>query len=241
VITSNLPRIREATRQFGWINGVLYLLDRLCAAISRGKIRLYKYYLVAQPVPQKPWLAAKRGATLEVRQISRSDPLIKAVPRPEWAIAYRFDQDAICLAQLKAGEFIGCFWMTLGPYREDEVRCRYIPLPEGASAWDFDVYLHADQRNGIAFLKLWDEANRFYRERNVRWSLSRISAFNTQSMLSHGRMGAKRMGAVTFIQFGFHQVSLATVFPYVHFSSGPESYPTYALNPERTGADGSRN
>jgi hypothetical protein len=231
--------MQEATRQFGWINGFLYLFDRLCGALSHGRIRLYKYYLVAQPVPQKRWLTPQRGANIEVRRITPSDPLIKSVPRPEQAIAYRFDQDAICLAELKADVFIGCFWFTLGPYQEDEVRCRYVPLPEGISAWDFDVYVDAEQRNGIAFLKLWDEANRFFRDRNVRWSLSRISAFNRNSMLSHGRMGAKCMGAVTFVRFGSSQLSLATVSPYVHCSTGPESYPTFVLNPERTGAQAS--
>lgn len=235
MINFGSSRIREATRQFGWINGILYLLDRFCSVISHSRIRIFKYYLVAQPIPRTPWLNAKRGAGLEVRQVLRSDPLIAEVPRPEWAIAFRFDQEAVCLAALKSGRFIGCFWMTLGPYREDEVRCRYVPLPEGRSAWDFDVYLDEEQRNGIAFLKLWDEANRFLRARNVLWSLSRISAFNRQSLLSHARMGAKRMGAVTFFLFGSCQVSVATVPPYVHVSTGAASYPTYALDPEHYG------
>lgn len=229
--------VQEAIQQFGWTNGFLYLSGRLLATISRSRIRLYKYYLVAQPVPQKNWLTPGRGASLEVRQISRADPLIKSVPRPEQAIDYRFDQGAICLAELKAGTFIGCFWCALGPYLEDEVRCRYIPLPVGASAWDFDVYLDSGQRNGIAFLKLWDEANRFYRDRNIRWSMSRISAFNRHSLLSHGRMGAKRMGSATFLMVGSVQVSLATVRPYVHVSFGPDSYPTFALNPEWSSAN----
>ena len=229
--------VQEAIHQFGWADGSLYLLDRLLSVISRSRLRLHKYYLVAQPVPQSQWLTTRRGQTLEVRQIARHDPLVGAVPRPEWAIDYRFDQGAICLVELNEGTFIGCFWCTLGPYLEDEVRCRYIPLPEGLSAWDFDVYLDPSQRNGVAFLKLWDEANRFFRDRNIRWSMSRISAFNKPSILSHGRMGAKRMGSATFLLIGSIQVSLTTMPPYLHLSSGPDSYPTLTLNPERTSAD----
>jgi hypothetical protein len=229
-----VQRFRHTILELGWLNGFLYALGRGLAAISRGRVRLYRYYFVAQPIPDKRWLSPKRGAALQVRRVTESDSLSKEFPRPEWAIPYRFKQGAICLAELKAGECIGFLWFTMGPYQEDEVRCRYVPFPEGKSAWDFDVYLHPEHRNGIAFLKLWDEANTFLAARGICWSLSRISAFNKNSIFSHARMGAKRIGIATFLSIGSFQICAATAKPYFHFSTHPESFPVFVLDPERT-------
>jgi hypothetical protein len=225
-------RIQETIRRLGWLNGCLYALDRLLAIVSRGRARLHKYYFVAQPISEKRWLPAQRGANLEVRRVTESDPIVKEFPRPDWAIPYRFKQGAVCLAGFKAGELIGFLWFTLGAYQEDEVHCRYVPLPAGKSAWDFDVYLHPEHRNGIAFLKLWDEANSFLAARDIRWSLSRISAFNRRSMLSHARMGARRIGVASFLTIASCQLSVATVRPYFYFSRHPDSFPIFALDPE---------
>lgn len=231
-----LRRVRETMRQLGWLNGCLLALDRLLAGISGRRARLYKYYFVAQPVAQKRWLPAQRGANLEIRRVTASDPVVAQFPRPAAAAAYRFGQDAVCLAEFKAGVCIGFIWFTLGPYQEDEVRCRYVPLPAGEAAWDFDVYLQPEQRNGIAFLKLWDEANLFLAARKIRWTLSRIEAFNSGSVLSHARMGAARIGAATFLRLGPCQISLASVRPHFHLSIRPDSFPTFALDPGRAAA-----
>jgi hypothetical protein len=107
-----------------------------------------------------------------------------------------------------------------------------VPLPAGKSAWDFDVHVEPEYRTGIAFLRLWDEANRFLAARQIQWSLSRISAFNSGSMLSHARMRAERLGAVTFLSVGPWQIAASTVAPYLHFSMHASSFPTYALHAE---------
>lgn len=237
MVEPTLGRIRQTIRRLGWLNGCLFALDRLLAGISRDRVRLHKYYFVAQPISGKRWLPPQRGASLEVRRVTESDPIIKEFPRPDWAIPYRFKQGAICLAELRAGKFIGFLWFTLGPYQEDEVRCRYVPLPAGESAWDFDVYLHPEHRNSIAFLKLWDEANSFLAARKIRWSLSRISAFNRSSMLAHARMGASSIGAATFLSIGSRQISTATVPPYFHFSAHPDSFPIFTLKPRQARND----
>ena len=226
-------RFRQTIHELGWLNGCVYGLDRLLGAISSGRVRLHKYYFIAQPIPEKRWLPPQRGATLEIRHVTASDPVIKEFPRPEGVAFYRFRQGANCFAVFKADKFIGFLWLTLGPYQEDEVRCRYIPLPEGKSVWDFDVYLHPEHRNGIAFLKLWDAANSFLTKRRIRWSLSRISAYNRGSLLSHTRMGAKRIGSVAFLSLGSYQISAATVRPFFHLTTRPDSFPVFALNPEQ--------
>ena len=228
-----MRRFKNAIDQLGWRNGCTYLIARLLSVISAECLALHKYYFVAQPVTQKRWLSARRGASIVVTKISPSDPIIKAFPRPQAVIASRFGQGAICLVALKADEFIGFLWLTLGPYQEDEVRCRYIPLPKDSTAWDFDVYLHPEHRTGIAFMKLWDEANSLLTDRQVHWSLSRISAFNGNSMHSHARMGARRIGSAVFFSIGTLQLSFATVSPYVFVSTRRDCFPIFALDAQR--------
>jgi hypothetical protein len=146
---------------------------------------------------------------------------------------YRFSQGAVCLAALNGGDCIGFLWISFGPYLEDEVRCRYIPLPQGEAAWDFDVYVYPEHRNSLVFLRLWDEANRYLAARGVRWSLSRISAFNPGSMASHARMGTRRIGSAVFLSIGPLQVSMATVTPRFFLSWKPDRIPSFALSAER--------
>jgi hypothetical protein len=224
--------VASGFRQFGWLDGSLRLLNRLLVRASRGRVRVHKYVFVAQPVSTKRWLSGRRGAAIEVRQVGASDPLVKVLPRPAWAIPYRFEQGAICFAALKDGDCVGFLWLLLGPYQEDEVRCRYIPLPQGKASWDFDVYVYPEHRNSLVFLRLWDEANRFLAARGVRWSLSRISAFNAGSMSSHTRMGAKRIGTAVFLSIGSWQISGATVRPHFSVSVRRDSFPAFALNAE---------
>jgi hypothetical protein len=233
-LLSRAMGIGHTIRHLGWLNGFLYALARVLVIVSGNRAHIHKYYLVAQPVAKKCWLPPHRGQGFEIRQVAAFDPLVSQFPRPEWAAPYRFNQGAVCIAALKAGKFVGFLWLTLGPYREDEVRCRYVPLPPGKSAWDFDVHVEPEHRNGIAFLKLWDEANRFLAAHQIQWSLSRISAFNSGSILSHARMGTQRVGILTFLSIGSWQIATSTVPPLFHFSTHASSFPTYALNAEES-------
>jgi hypothetical protein len=225
--------ISQTIRQLGWLNSCLYALARLFAVVFGNRVGIHKYYFVAQPVAERRWLPPHRGQSFEIRQVAEFDDVVGQFPRPEWVAPYRFDQGAVCLAAMKSGTLVGFLWLTLGPYREDEVRCRYVPMPLGKSAWDFDVHVDPEYRNGIVFLKLWDEANRFLTAHRIQWSLSRISAFNSGSILSHARMAAQRIGAATFLSIGSWQIAASTVHPYLHLSTHPGSLPTYALNPEQ--------
>lgn len=232
-LRARVARIGQAVGQLGWMNACVYALARLTEMVFGNRVRIHKYYFVAQPVAKASWLPPRRGQGIEIRRVAESDPLIGQFPRPNWAAAYRFRQGAVCFAALKEGALAGFLWLTLGPYQEDEVRCRYVPLPAGKSAWDFDVYVEREHRNGIAFLKLWDEANGFLSAHQFQWSLSRISAFNSGSILSHAKMGTRRIGVATFLCLGSWQIAASTIPPHVHFSTGGGSFPTYALNPEQ--------
>lgn len=222
-------RLATTYRQLGWLDGSLYLLAATLERLTRGRARVHKYCFVAQAVGEAR-LAGRRGSAIEVREIGPADPLLSEFPRPPQVMPYRFSQGAVCLAAFKHGQCAGFLWMVLGPYAEDEVRCRYVPLPEGEACWDFDLYVYPEHRGGLVFARLWDEANRYLAARNVRWSLSRISAFNAGSLQSHRRMGAKPLGSAIFFCAGSWQVFAGTMAPYVRVSRRPDAFPTLALH-----------
>lgn len=210
--------------------GILYLLTR---ALEGTPFGLYCYHIVAQPVPGGPLLPAGRGRSIEVRELKPGDPAFAQLPLTADVLERRFSQNAICLGAFKNGAAIGCLWLCIGPYDEDEVRCRFIPQPAGRAAWDFDVYLHPEHRLGLGFARLWDEANRRLRESGVAWSMSRISTLNLKSLAAHRRLGIRQLGTATFVRFGRAQLMMTLLPPYIHLSAGPGSIPALLLQVPR--------
>ncbi|MEO5655294.1 MAG: hypothetical protein ABIR00_04840 [Nitrosospira sp.] len=211
------------------------MLNRLLVAVSKGTLRLYKYNLMAQPVAKTSLLPPGRGKKIEIRLIHEHDEITRQFPRPAAAIQARFKLGAKCLVAFKDGQFIGFLWLSLGSYQEDEVRVRYIPLPAGRTAWDFDVYVAPDFRFGLTFPRLWDEANRLLMENNILWSCSRISAFNSGSLGAHARLGSVSLGSAIFFYVSRWQITLASISPYFHLSSHSGSFPEFRLNTQGFG------
>lgn len=232
-----IDRIARNVRELGWKDAFFYMLCRILAVF---RWRLFRYALVAQPVPEKPLLDPRRGASLTVREVAADDPAMKAMPLSPEVVAYRRQQGAHCLGLFHGEQMIGCLWFCLGPYDEDEVRCRFTPSPPERTAWDFDVYLHPKYRGGFGFLRLWDAGNAFLRERGRQWSCSRISAFNRSSILAHERMGARRLATATFLLFGTFQIMFASLSPYVRFSFRSGDLPTLILQTPSLDATGIR-
>lgn len=149
-------------------------------------------------------------------------------------IRHRAAQQAICLGAFAGEQMIGCLWLCLGPYSEDEVRCRFIPDPPDRCSWDFDVYLKPEFRPGLGFAKLWEEANRFLSGRGIVWSMSRISALNLHSIASHRRLGLRHLGSAIFLRFRRVQLALSSIRPHVHLSLSDASVPEFVLRaPDR--------
>lgn len=136
---------------------------------------------------------------------------------------------AVCLAAENRDRFIGFIWLKEVEYPEDEVRCNYLLEPRGVSAWDFDVYIDPAFRFGRTFVRLWDCANAWLRERGYRWSLSRISAFNPESIAAHDRLGTRRIGSAIFLRLGELQVAFLDRAPFVHVGWGGDQTPTLRL------------
>lgn len=220
-------RFKALLAQFGYLNGSLYLLDRALEKLFAGRARIYKYYFVAQPVPHAALLAADPKASIQFRQLGANEA--KALARPPEVIEDRLAQGAICIAGFKNAELAGFIWLLCGSYREDEVRCRFTPRPQADAAWDFDVYVAPRFRLGRFFVRLWEQANDYLRARSIRWTISRISAFNSASVSTHAKLGAVTLGWAVFLKCGSCQLMLSDLKPYVHVSFNAHSVPEILL------------
>jgi hypothetical protein len=220
-------RIMHTVKQIGWFNGMLYGVALLVQRATRGRWRLHKYRIVAQPVAASS-LCGQRGKQIEIRHACSASDLPDGFPRRPEVIRQRYGQHAQCLAAFRDGHFAGCLWLCNGPYQEDEVRARFIPLAFDA-AWDFDVNVLPEHQLGLVFARLWDEANRLLSRHGVHWSCSRISAFNRASLAAHARIGTLHLGHALFLCCGSWQWMASTHAPYFHLSCSPDSFPKFRL------------
>ncbi len=217
-------------RELGVLGGSLFACSRVLSRLSGGRVRLFAYHLVAQPVRAERSLPARRGRAIKVREIGLEEALTLPVARPRCVLEDRFAQGARCLMASADGRFLGYLWFLVGPYEEDEVRCRFVPLPERQTAWDFDVFVEPSARLGFAFPRLWDEANQIFSSMGVRWSISRISVFNPGSLASHQRLGLARLASAVYLSAGRVQLMVASARPYVHLTWRASSRPVMQLS-----------
>ena len=216
-------RLHRTVTQLGWLNAALYLLGRVLESLSGGRWRLYRYVFVAQHLPPSP-LCAERGRDIDVRLLPTLAEIPAAYPRPAEVLRQRYAQGAQSLAAFRGATLIGFLWFLFDAYQEDEVRARYL-LGSSHSTWDFDVWVRPEDRLGWAFRRLWETARQMLRSHAVRWSCSRISAFNPGSLSAHARIGTVRLGSATFICCGDWQWMIASLAPYFHLSRHPASFP----------------
>ena len=215
----------ESVRELGWSNGCLYLFSRVLEKGTCGRVKLYKYYFVAQPVNLDTRTTQAGGRGLSVIKADFSHPIVRRFPRPPEVIEQRFRDGAICFVVLRGEEFGGFLWLQEGQYREDEVRCIYRPLPSDLAVWDYDVYVEPRFRLTRCFTRLWEAAHAYLRAKGYRWTMSRISGFNRQSLLSHERLGATFLGSGIFLTIAGLQLALLTTRPFFHLSLSPSSAP----------------
>lgn len=222
-----LAAIKRTFHELGSLNAVLYYLSEIMLRTSGRRARIVRYCLVAQPVPKNPLLTRTDANTI-IRRIFSGDPLISAFPRAPDIIDMRLARGDTCLAATVNGKFAGFLWIAFNGYDEDEVRCRYDLLGEQIS-WDFDVHVEPRFRLGRTFLRLWDAANELLRDKGIRWSISRISAFNPASLNSHARLGTRLLGNASFVILGPLQLSfIGNWLP--HFSLLDTSRPKLTLH-----------
>lgn len=217
-----LPDQQGTAGAAGILDTVLYGLDRSLRSLTRGRARLVSYFLVAQPVPEPVHRRDRKPSRMTVRRAEQEELRTLPFPRPESIIEHRLDQQAVCFVAFLDETLIGFLWLVPGEYREDEVRCRFRPVPEGRGAWDFDVYIAPEHRLGRAFARLWEAANAWLRAQGFRWTMSRISSFNAASIASHRRLGARFVGRAIFLRFGRTQLAWSSGGPLLHCSRTSE-------------------
>lgn len=205
-------------------HGLLYLVQRAVAAL-RLPVAVHAYLIVEQPTGNAPRLVGRRARAYTSRPIEDGDPAFADMPLDAATIAFRRAQGARCLGLFREGRLAAYIWFCLEGYDEDEVRCRFRPLPPDETAWDFDVYVLPEFRNGLAFAALWDHADAALRAAGRTRSMSRISAFNTQSRASHRRLGAVELARASFVRMGSFQLMVASRRPWLHVGFGPKSRP----------------
>jgi len=226
--------MRSDARALGWSAYVVYAASRALCRLSRGRIELLMYRLVAQPIVAQPRVAPGRGATrAEFKRIERDDPLVAQVPRPTKVIAQRFIDGATCYGAVLDGGLAAFIWIAERQYLEDEARCLYRIDPTTSAVWDYDIYVRPDLRAGRLFGRLWDYVNATLGSSGYRWSISRISAFNAASLAAHRRLDARILGTCVFLAIGRTQVSFSSIAPYLHVALNESSFPTLRLSPPR--------
>lgn len=221
--------IRESVRAVGAWSTLLYTLRRLCA-IARLPVRIHSYRLVVQPLAPSPRLPARRAARFTSRLLPPGDPDLLLLPADRAVLNRRFALGAECLALYREGVLVATFWFVVGPYLEDEVRCRFVPLPAGRCSWDFDVYVDPNHRMTGAFAALWDAADAELARRGVVASLSRISAFNAASLRGHASLGAAPVGRADFLTLGPLQVMRTQGRPWLDIGWGARSVPSLRVD-----------
>lgn len=224
-------RLSASVEKLGLGNGLLYAFGQALKRATGGRARLIRYVLVAQPVPLAGDVQCRPSPKNPIRIVEPGDPLVQQFPRARPVIARRFDAGSLCFAAESGGQFSGFLWLARNAYDEDEVRCRYELAQPECSAWDFDVYVKPAFRIGRTFARLWDAANGHLGAQGVRWSFSRISAFNPASLASHARLGVRTLHTATFLCLGPLQIAVIGAPPFVHLSVSAASRPVLRLHP----------
>jgi hypothetical protein len=216
--------------QLGWVDGPLYVLSRMLERATGGRVRLIRYLFFAQPVAPQPLTERKSSKGLVLRRVAANDPVIALMPRPAEVLARRFATGAHCIVATKDDRVAGFIWIQEREYLEDEVRCLY-QLQAADLAWDYDVFVTPDFRLSRLFVQLWETTNVFLRGRGYRWTASRISAFNRESLAAHRRLGVKPIGSALFLTCGSWQLSFFDRSPFLHLSFHRASFPRLSLYP----------
>jgi hypothetical protein len=220
--------LRHTLGQLGWRDAALYWCARALTQLSGGRWHLHRYHFIAQYVGATP-LNVARGRDIDIAPHDPQVPLPAAYPRPAVVVAARLAQGARSLVAWRGQRLAGFLWLIDGAYQEDEVRARF-QLASPQAAWDFDVWVAPDQRLGMTFVRLWEAARLQLRARGVRWTCSRISAFNPASLRAHAAIGVVPLGSALFVCCGQWQWMFASMAPRFHWSRVPSSYPVLTFD-----------
>jgi hypothetical protein len=196
-------------------HNLLLLLARGVRRISRGRIALLHYRILAQPVPPAPPARQAGSRGIAVERVFPGHPLLAQFPHRPDALRKRFADRAVCHAAHHEGALVGYLWLQETPFADRDAGCVFVPAPRGRAAWDYDLWIAPAWRMSRAFQRLWDAANAHLRARGVAWTLSCVSGFNRASLASHQRLGARVVSHAWIVRTGSRQLALFTQPPFI--------------------------
>jgi GNAT superfamily N-acetyltransferase len=219
-----INKLKALTSQMGLGNALVYALNQACHRWV-PVLGLARYHVVAQPVPDRPLLLARRRTTTELLQVYADDPHLDQLHRPRHEIDRRFRAGAVCFMAMRQGRCLGFIWLSMDGYVEPEHWCDFRLFPSGKAAWDLDLFIDPAERGGMLFAQLWDAANAHLRAQGVSWTMSRISAFNHASLAAHRRLGIRVIRSMTFVTIGAWQLLLSLRSPWIHVCRNSSAAP----------------
>lgn len=219
-----MTRIGRLVDEVGFVTALLHVASR---ALSRlGHVAaLHDLVLYTQPVRATPLLPAARGASIEVRSYSGQQALDAGLPCPPGHAVARRRNGMHCLAAYREGRLIGFHWVNLGPHQDELVRARYVPMPEGRSAWSFDLHVDSAHRGGLIFARLTDATWALLRAHGRTEVASYIAASNRGAIGAEERLGGCRLGRAVHFRLGPLQLLVASLPPYLHLSVSDRGAP----------------
>ena len=113
---------RKTLKELGFGPFIVVSIDAVLRRLS-SKLGMSMHFLVAQPVPGEPILAASRGKSIAVRRIEPDDPILAEFDRPAAEIESRYANGGIAFAAFKEERLVGFLWLTTLRYRETDLRC----------------------------------------------------------------------------------------------------------------------
>jgi hypothetical protein len=217
---SRISRLRGLISELGTVSAILYVIDRLMRRFS-SQSGFYYYLFVAQPLADQPRLPPARGRAYTFHLLQKHEPVLDSLDRSSVVIRQRFSEGSQCLLATRNNALVGCIWFARDLYAEDEVDVDYLLPKDGSCVWDFDVYVTESERLGFLFAKQWDAFDSLLRPEGVRYTLSRINAFNQRSVASHRSLGAHGCGRALFLRLGAMQLMVSSQRPFVAFGGRP--------------------
>lgn len=206
-------KLRRLGARLGWRVGGLYLCHRVVQAMTGGWAEVQCYFLVRQPVQERPLLPDHLRGGVSVRLLTSADPEISAALSRVEELDTRLRRGDTCLAGFHDGRVVGYLWLCYAAFEDDETHCRFVPRDGAGGAWDFDLSVAPAHRGGAVFAALWDAAWDVLRQKGYDWTASRVSAFNDLSLRSHRRIGAAAVGTLLVLRAGRGAAVFSSIGP----------------------------